>query len=145
LSYDRETRVRLQINFKSGMPIYLQVVDQIKAAAASGGLRPGEALPSIRPLAEELRVNRNTVAKAYSELESLGVIETLPGRGCFLKENHSALRKEVRRKMVITEIDQAIVQAHHLQVPRREFLELVNERMDALDDKRRAHVSHKED
>ena len=97
----------IQINFKSGMPIYLQVVDQIKAAAASGALQPGEALPSIRPLAEELRVNRNTIAKAYSELESLGVIETLPGRGCFLKENHSALRKEVRRKLLIEEIDQA--------------------------------------
>ncbi|PYU65310.1 MAG: GntR family transcriptional regulator [Acidobacteria bacterium] len=145
MSYDRETRMILQINFKSGMPIYLQVVDQIKAAAASGALRPGEVLPSIRPLAEELRVNRNTVAKAYSELESLGVIETLPGRGCFLKGNHSALRKEVRRKLLIVEIDQAIVQAHHLQVPRQEFLELVNERMDVLEDKRHANVNHKED
>jgi len=134
-----------QINFKSGMPIYLQLVDQIKTAAASGALRPGESLPSIRPLAEELRVNRNTVAKAYSELESLGVIETLPGRGCFLKENHSALRKEVRRKLLIEEIDQAIVQAHHLQVPRPEFLELIHERMDALDVKRRANQDHKED
>ncbi len=133
----------LQINFKSGMPIYLQMVDQIKAAAASGALRPGEALPSIRPLAEELRVNRNTVAKAYSELESLGVIETLPGRGCFLKQNHSVLRKEVRRRLLIVEIDQAIVQAHHLQVPRDEFLELIHERMDVLDDKRRVNEDHK--
>jgi len=134
-----------QINFKSGMPIYLQLVDQVKAAAASGALRPGESLPSIRPLAEELRVNRNTVAKAYSELESLGVIETLPGRGCFLKENHSALRKEIRRKLLIEEIDRAIVQAHHLQVPHPEFLELIHERMDALDIKRRANEGHKED
>lgn len=134
-----------QINFKSGMPIYLQVVDQVKAAAASGALRPGEALPSIRPLAEELRVNRNTIAKAYSELESLGVIETLPGRGCFLKENHSGLRKEVRRKLLIAEIDQAVVQAHHLQVPGDEFLELIQERMDALEHKRRANEDHKED
>jgi GntR family transcriptional regulator len=134
-----------QINFKSGMPIYLQVVDQIKAAAASGALRPGEALPSIRPLAEELRVNRNTIAKAYSELESLGVIETLPGRGCFLKENHTALRKEVRRKLLAVEIDQAIVQAHHLQVPRDEFLELIHERMNKLDHKRRTNENHKED
>src|SRR5881398_3587130 len=117
----------LQINFKSGMPIYLQLVDQIKTAAASGALRNGEALPSIRPLAEELRVNRNTIAKAYAELETLGVIETLAGRGSFLKENHSALRKEARRKMLINEIDQAIVQAHHLQVPREEFLDLVHE------------------
>jgi GntR family transcriptional regulator len=135
----------LQINFKSGMPVYLQVVDQIKAAAASGALRPGEALPSIRPLAEELRVNRNTIAKAYSELESLGVIETLPGKGCFLKENHSPLRKEVRRKLLIEEIDQAIVQAHHLQVPGPEFLELIRERMNVLDGKRRASEEQKED
>jgi len=134
-----------QLNFKSGMPIYLQLVDQIKAAAASGALRPGEALPSIRPLAEELRVNRNTVAKAYTELESLGVIQTLPGRGCFLKENHSALRKEVRRKLLTEEIDQAIVQAHHLQVPRAEFLQLIHERMEVLDDKRRAHDEQKGD
>src|SRR5215472_13377390 len=110
-----------QVNFKSGKPVYLQVVDQIKAAAASGAILPGESLPSIRPLAEELRVNRNTVAKAYAELESLGLIETLPGRGCFLKENHTALRKEVRRKLLIEEIDEAVVLAHHLQVPRAEF------------------------
>jgi len=145
LSYDRELLMVLQINFKFGMPIYLQIVDQIKAAAASGALRPGEALPSIRPLSEELRVNRNTVAKAYSELESLGVVETQPGRGCFLKKNQSALRKEVRRKLLIEEVDQAIVQAHHLQVPRDEFLKLIHERMGVLDDKRRAHEDHKED
>ena len=135
----------LQINFKSGMPVYLQIVDQIKAAAASGALQPGEALPSIRPVAEELRVNRNTVAKAYAELESLGVIETLPGKGCFLKENHSPLRKEVRRKMLVEEIDQAIVMAHHLQVPGPEFLELIQERMQALDNKRRANEERQED
>jgi len=145
LSYDREPHMVLQINFKSGMPVYLQIVDQIKAAAASGALRPGEALPSIRPIAEELRVNRNTVAKAYAELESLGVIETLPGKGCFLKENHSPLRKEVRRKLLIEEIDQAIVMAHHLQVPGPEFLELIRERMNVLDDKRRANEDRKED
>ena len=53
----------IQLNFKSGKPVYLQVVDQVKAAAASGALRTGEPLPSIRPLAEQLRINRNTVAK----------------------------------------------------------------------------------
>src|SRR5215468_5427186 len=135
----------LQINYKSGKPVYLQVVDQIKAAAASGVLKPGEALPCIRPLAEELRVNRNTIAKAYSELESLGVIETLPGKGCFLKENHSPLRKDIRRKMLIEEIDQAIVQAHHLQVSRDEFLELVRDRMNALEAKQRANVGARKD
>lgn len=132
------------INFKSGKPAYLQLVDQVKAAAASGALQPGEPLPSIRPLAEELRLNRNTIAKAYSELESLGVIEALPGKGCFLKQNHSPLRKEIRRKLLIEEVDQAIVMAHHLQVPGPEFLQLIQERMEALADKRRAHEDHKE-
>src|SRR5215475_12426647 len=125
----------IQLNYKSGKPVYLQIVDQVKAAAASGALRPGEALPYIRPLAEELRVNRNTIAKAYSELEGLGVIETIPGKGCFLKENNSPLRKEIRRRMLIEEIDQAIVQAHHLQVSRDEFVKLVHERMTALENK----------
>ena len=128
-----------QINYKSGKPIYLQLVDQIKAAAASGALQTGEALPSIRPLAEELRVNRNTIAKANTELESLGVVETQPGRGCFLKENHAGLRKDVRRKLLTEDIDAAIIQAHHLQVPKEEFLELVNERLAALDEKRRVN------
>ena len=129
-----------QINYKSGKPIYLQLVDQIKAAAASGALATGEALPSIRPLAEELRVNRNTIAKAYSELENLGVVETQPGRGCYLKENHAALRKDVRRKLLIEEIDQAIVQAHHLQVNPEEFLSLVHERMTAFEHRRRENI-----
>ena len=135
----------IQVNFKSGKPVYLQMVDQIKAAAASGALQPGEALPSIRPLAEELRLNRNTVAKAYAELESQGVIETLPGKGCFLKENHSPLRKEIRKKLLIEEIDQAIVMAHHLQVPAPEFLKLIEQRMEALEGKRRANENFKEE
>ena len=90
----------LQIDFKSGKPVYLQLVDQIRYAAASGGLRTGEPLPSIRPLAEELRVNRNTIAKAYAELESQGVIETIPGKGCFLKENNSPFTKQRRQTTV---------------------------------------------
>jgi GntR family transcriptional regulator len=120
----------LQIDFKSGKPVYLQLVDQIRYAAASGGLRTGEPLPSIRPLAEELRVNRNTVAKAYAELESQGVIETRPGKGCFLKENHSPFTKPVRQKLLVKEIDEAVVTAHHLQVDRDAFLTMVNERLD---------------
>ena len=129
----------IQLNFKSGKPVYLQVVDQVKAAAASGSLREGEALPSIRPLAEQLRINRNTVAKAYAELESQGVIETIAGRGCFLKENHSPFRKDVRLKMVAEEVDAAIVQAHHLRVEEKEFLELVKERLEVFEQTNKAH------
>jgi GntR family transcriptional regulator len=129
----------IQLNFKSGKPVYLQVVDQVKAAAASGALRAGEPLPSIRPLAEQLRVNRNTVAKAYAELEGQGVIETVAGRGCFLKENHSPFRKDVRLKMVAEEIDAAIVQAHHLRVDEKQFLGLVRERLELFEQSNKAH------
>ena len=129
----------IQLNFKSGKPVYLQVVDQVKAAAASGALRTGEPLPSIRPLAEQLRVNRNTVAKAYTELEGQGVIETIAGRGCFLKENHSPFRKDVRLKMVAEEIDAAIVQAHHLRVQETEFIDLVKERLEVFEQTNKAH------
>jgi len=129
----------IQLNFKSGKPVYLQVVDQVKAAAASGALRVGEPLPSIRPLAEELRINRNTVAKAYAELEGQGVIETVPGRGCFLKENNTPFRKDIRLKMVAEEIDAAIVQAHHLRVEEKDFLALVKERLEAFEVTNKAH------
>jgi GntR family transcriptional regulator len=125
----------LQVDFKSGKPVYLQLVDQIRYAAASGGLRPGESLPSIRPLAEELRVNRNTIAKAYAELESQGIIETVPGKGCFLKENNSPFTKGVRQKLLAKEIDEAVVTAHHLQVDRQTFLEMVKERLDYFERK----------
>ena len=105
-----------QLNFKSGTAVYLQLVDQVKLAAASGAIRPGEALPSIRPLAEELRVNRNTIAKAYAELESQGVIETVAGKGCFVRENNTPFRKDVRRKLLAETIDHAVARAHQLQV-----------------------------
>ena len=98
-----------QLNFKSGKAVYLQLVDQVKAAAASGALRAGDSLPGIRPLAEELRVNRNTVAKAYAELETQGVIETLDG---------------------------AVIHAHHLQIDKGDFVRLAQERFDALEHKR---------
>ena len=124
--------MRFLLNFKSGKPVYLQVVDQVKAAAASGALRPGEALPSIRPLAEDLRVNRNTVAKAYAELESQGVIETIAGKGCFVRAGSAPFRKDVRLKLLTQEIDDAVTQAHHLQIGRAEFLRLSGERFDAF-------------
>ena len=131
-----------QINFKSGKPVYLQLVDQVRYAAASGALKTGEPLPSIRPLAEELQVNRNTVAKAYAELESQGVIETIPGKGCFLKESNSPFTKSAREKILIKEIDEAIVAAHHLQVDRKAFLALVEEQLDSFEYKVRQKSAH---
>ena len=128
--------MRFQLNFKSGTPVYLQLVEQVKAAAASGSVQPGEPLPSIRPLAEELRVNRNTVAKAYAELEHQRVIETIAGKGCFIRASSSPFKKEVRLKLVAEKLDDAVVQAHHLQIARTEFLRLAEDRFDAFQDKR---------
>ena len=133
--------MRLQLNFKSGKPVYLQIVDQVRAAVAAGSIRAGEPLPSIRPLAEELRVNRNTVAKAYTELESQGVIETIVGKGCFVRANRSPFKKDVRRKLLAESIDEAVVHAHHLQIDRSEFLRLGEERFDTFEQKR-ARASH---
>ena len=127
----------LQVDFQAGKPVYLQLADQIRYAAASGRLRPGEPLPSLRPLAEELRINRNTIAKAYAELESQGIIETIPGKGYFLKRNNSPFNEQVRHKLLLTEIDEAVVTAHHLQVGREKFLGLVNERLDYFERKAR--------
>jgi GntR family transcriptional regulator len=122
----------VQVDYKSGKPVYLQVVDQIRYAAASGQLKPGDALPTIRPLAEELRVNRNTIAKAYSELENQGVIETLPGKGCFVRENNSPFTKKAKFALLTLEIDEAVVMAHHLQVDAETFLMLVRERLESI-------------
>lgn len=130
-----------QIDFKSGKAVYLQLVDQVRFAAASGAMRPGEPLPSIRPLAEELRVNRNTIAKAYAELESQGVIETIPGKGCFLKENNNPFTESVKEKLLTKEIDRAVVTAHHLQVNRDTFLALTRERLDYFERKSAASAA----
>jgi GntR family transcriptional regulator len=124
-----------QVDFQAGKPVYLQLADQIRYAAASGRLRPGEPLPSLRPLAEELRINRNTIAKAYGELENQGILETIPGKGYFLKANNSPFTEEVRDRLLLTEIDEAVVMAHHLQVDRDRFLALVNERISYFEKK----------
>jgi GntR family transcriptional regulator len=77
----------LRPNPASGVPIYLQLMEQVKHAIETGALRPGEQLPGIRPLAEELVINANTVAKAYRELEHEGVIELRHGAGAFVAAN----------------------------------------------------------
>lgn len=120
----------VQLNFRSGVPVYLQIVSQVKDAAASGALRAGDPLPSVRAMAEELRVNRNTIAKAYAELETEGVLELRQGSGCFLKANGaSPLRRSVRSGRLAAELDAVIVQAHHLQIGDDALRALLDERL----------------
>ena len=84
-------------NAASGVPIYLQLMEQVKHAIETGALRPGEQLPGIRPLAEELVVNPNTVAKAYRELEHDGVIELRQGAGAFVSAGTPAMPTDTMR------------------------------------------------
>ena len=93
----------LRPNPSSGVPIYLQLMEQVKHAIETGALRPGEQLPGIRPLAEELVINPNTVAKAYRELEHEGLIELRHGAGAFVSGNAGAkkLTDKLRAGQVI--------------------------------------------
>ena len=127
----------IELNFKSGFPAYLQIVEQVKRGAAAGALREGDQLPSIRELAERLRINRNTVAKAYAELEHEGVAETVQGKGVFVTGSASPFSKKVRASILIEAVDAAVVQAHQLQVGPEEFLGVVRARLDDFEKRRR--------
>ncbi len=79
-------KLMLQIDFRSGLPIYTQIVNQVQAQVAGGVLKPGDQLPTVRALAEELRVNVNTVARAYRILDEARIISTQQGRGTYITE-----------------------------------------------------------
>ena len=129
-----------RIDFQSGVPVYLQIVQQVKVAAATGLIRSGDPLPSVRALAEDLRINRNTVARAYAELESESVIETRQGSGCFLKDGGaSPLRKSVRSGRLAEALDAVIIQAHHLQISDTELQSLLIERLEAFHLRQKDH------
>ena len=96
LYYLSSTVLLLKANPSSGVPIYLQLMEQIKHAIETGALKPGEQLPSIRPLAEELLMNPNTVAKAYRELKHEGVVELRQGAGAFVS-NKAPTQQEAER------------------------------------------------
>jgi GntR family transcriptional regulator len=79
-------KLMLQIDFRSGLPIYTQIVNQVQAQIAGGILQPGDQLPTVRALAEELRINFNTVARAYRILDEARIISTQQGRGTYITE-----------------------------------------------------------
>ena len=79
-------KLMLQIDFRSGLPIYTQIVNQVQTQVAGGVLKPGDQLPTVRALAEELRVNFNTVARAYRILDETRIISTQQGRGTYITE-----------------------------------------------------------
>ncbi|MBP3517363.1 MAG: GntR family transcriptional regulator [Parabacteroides sp.] len=92
--------IKFLLDYSSGVPIYRQIIDQIRFGIASGQLKLGEQLPTVRALAVELKVNLNTVSKAYKELEIKNILETQQGTGTFIsKTNHVVSKKEKEDKL----------------------------------------------
>jgi GntR family transcriptional regulator len=106
----------LKIDSKSSLPIYVQIIDQVKFQVASGRLRTGDQIPTVRELASGLRVNPNTVAKAYRELERDGVLEGKPGQGSFISERNSGLSHQRKAQIVSKALEVPLVQAYHLRL-----------------------------
>ncbi|AFV12886.1 HTH-type transcriptional repressor YtrA [Thermacetogenium phaeum DSM 12270] len=115
------------IDQRSSIPIYQQLVDKIKEAVARGILSTGEKLPSVRELAARIAINPNTIAKAYQELEREGVIETLRGRGTFVALWKSRVNEEAKRRVIREMTEKMLVEAFYLGLPREELLEIIEE------------------
>jgi GntR family transcriptional regulator len=122
----------LSVDISSGVPIYLQIIQQVKRRVATGILKPGERLPSVRELAETLRVNPNTVAKAVSELERDGIVETRRGSGTFILDAAVPLTRTERRRVVREACDRAITEAYHVNWSPSDLKEMFTERVDQL-------------
>ena len=103
--------IKIHLELGSSEPIYAQIVDQVREQLASGELRPGDQLPTVRQLASELRVNFNTIARAYRLLDEAGLISTQRGRGTYLLEKKTGNIENVMRKVTIEEQLQRAVQS----------------------------------
>ena len=124
--------MQLHISPKDGVPIYRQIVNQVKYLVGSGRLVPGEELPPIRVLAEQLVVNPNTVARAYAELERAGIVTKRHGSGTYVSDNGSPLKRAERLKILAQRADALVAEARHLEVEISELLDVVRERHRAM-------------
>lgn len=124
--------LHLQIDPHSGVPVYRQVMDQIKYYAASGVLQPGDQLPSIRELAQKLSINPTTVVKAYSELEHGEVIEMRHGKGVFVTERSVRMSEREREKALRRIARQLAVEAAQMKAPTTLVLRVVQEEIENL-------------
>ena len=124
-------------NAASGVPIYLQLMDQVKHAIETGALLPGEQLPGLRKVAEQLVMNPNTVAKAYRELEHEGVIDLRQGTGAFVAERADR-RREQRFHSAQPVLEAAVRRLAALGISEDEMRRLFESEMTRLREKRRA-------
>jgi len=129
--------VQIHISPNDGVPIYLQIVNQVKYLVASGRLEAGEEVPPIRVLAQQLLVNPNTVARAYLELERAGVVTKRQGSGTYVSEAGSPLARRERLKILTQRADALLAEARHLNVEFDEVIKLLRERHDVLTQSRK--------
>ena len=124
--------MQLHISPNDGLPIYLQIVNQVKYLVASGRLAAGAELPPIRTLAEQLVVNPNTVARAYRELEAAGVVTTRRGAGTHVSDAGSPLARRECLAVLTERIDALLAEARQMNVGTEDVLDLVRRRDKAM-------------
>ncbi|TWT95442.1 GntR family transcriptional regulator [Neorhodopirellula pilleata] len=118
-----------------GPPIYQQIVEQIRSRIISGQFQPGDELPTIRGLAESARVNPNTIARAYRELENEGLVEKRRTRGTFVSQNTPSLSVAQRRKRLTPEVDRVLILASQTGVSVEELIDLIQRRRSLIEQK----------
>jgi GntR family transcriptional regulator len=123
----------ITINMADGVPIYRQIVNQIKYLIASGLLQPGEELPPIRTLALQLKVTPNTIVKAYGDLEIAGVVHKRRGAGTYVSEERPQIARRERQRIIEQRIDALLAEAHQLNFTADDILEMVRERRAAME------------
>ncbi len=111
----------LDLDPVSPVPLYQQIVEQVRSLIASGALRAGDRLPTVRELAVQARVNRNTAARAIQELEGAGIVRTRVGQGTYVADGAPRLDAARRDEAVDASIDRLLVEAHLLAVPLEEL------------------------
>ena len=122
----------LQIDFRSGLPIYTQIVNQVQSQIATGILKPGDQLPTVRALAEELRVNFNTVARAYRILDEARIISTQQGRGTYITEIPPPnVSEKLRRETLEALTKKFISEATRLDFSKSEIRQMVSDQIKA--------------
>ena len=120
------------VNPSSGVPIYVQIKNQVKNAIAAGALKQDQTLPSVRKLASELGINPNTVARAYQELERDGVIATVPGGGTYVAENVPRFLKAEKLRRLQPYAKQIAVEGIQLGLTDEEILGALQEELERL-------------
>ena len=120
--------MQIHLSPQDGVPIYLQIVNQVKYLVASGRLASGEELPPIRALAEQLVVNPNTVARAYRELEVAGIVTKRRTAGTYVSAAGSPLARQERLKILAERIDLLLAEARQMDIGIEEVIDLLRER-----------------